>query len=160
MSTTVRDEIKQVRPFVSPEQEVYLGLLVAADRVSAPWAQFLKVRANFTMSQYNVLRILRGSHPGRLTCTEISTRMVARDPDVTRLVDRLTRRGLVRRVRSTRDRRVVEVLITAKGLEALKRLDEHVERMPKALVGHLGTPELRQLKDLLDSVISDLGTFP
>lgn len=160
MPATLRDEIKQIRPFVSPEQEVYLGLLVAADRVSAPWAQFLKVRANLTLSQYNVLRILRGSHPGTLTCSEIATRMVARDPDVTRLVDRLTLRGLVRRARSTRDRRVVEVAITAKGLEALERLDESVKRMPKALVGHLGTPRLRQLKGLLDRVISGLGTFP
>lgn len=160
MPTTLRDEIKQVRPFVSPEQEVYLGLLVAADRIAGPWAQFLKARAHLTMSQYNVLRILRGSHPGNLTCSEIATRMVARDPDVTRLVDRLTTRGLARRARSTRDRRVVEVGITARGLGALTRLDESAKRMPKALVGHLGTPKLRRLKGLLDLVISELGTFP
>jgi DNA-binding MarR family transcriptional regulator len=85
--------------------------------------------------------------------------MIARDPDVTRLVDRLARRGLVQRSRSRRDRRVVEVGISDKGLEVVRGLDAHVQRMPRAVLGHLGSDRLRQLRSLLDAVIADMGTF-
>ena len=86
--------------------------------------------------------------------------MIARDPDVTRLVDRLVTRGLVARVRSRQDRRVVEVGVTGKGLALLRELDAHVERMPKALLGHLGPKRLRQLADLIDAAIKGMGTYP
>ena len=113
-----------------------------------------------TNSQYNALRILRGSHPTRLTCSDIGQRMIARDPDVTRVVDRLTARRLVERTRSSRDRRVVEVGLTETGLALLRDLDVHALRMPKALLGHLGQTRLRQLRKLLEAVIEDMGTFP
>jgi DNA-binding MarR family transcriptional regulator len=113
-----------------------------------------------TTNQYNVLRILRGSHPAKLACSDISERMIDRDPDITRLVDRLETRGLVKRTRSRQDRRVVEVSISDKGLALVRGLDAHVQRMPKALLGHLGVERLRQLGSLLETVISDLGTFP
>ena len=109
MPGTIATLLKQQRPFSSPEQEALLGLRMTAARLIAPWAQFLKTTANLSTSQYNVLRILRGSHPGSLTCSEIGERTVARDPDVTRLVDGLSKRGLVRRTRSRTDRRVVQV---------------------------------------------------
>ena len=160
MAGTVARELKQKSPFSSPEQEVFLGLRVAVARILDPWAQFLKATAGLTTSQYNVLRILRGSHPTRLTCSDVGERMIARDPDVTRLVDRLARRGLVERIRSRRDRRVVDVGITDTGLTVLQELDAHVERMPKAMLGHLGAKKLRQLGNLLESVIADMGTFP
>ena len=86
--------------------------------------------------------------------------MIARDPDVTRLLDRLARRGLVDRVRSRTDRRVVQVGITAKGLQLLEGLDPTVERLPKAMLEHLGASRLRQLKGLLESVLSHQGVFP
>ena len=86
--------------------------------------------------------------------------MIARDPDVTRVVDRLTARELVERTRSSRDRRVVEVGITAAGLALLRDLDAHAQRMPKAILGHLGPTRLRQLRTLLEAVIADMGTFP
>ena len=85
--------------------------------------------------------------------------MIDRDPDITRLIDRLRKRGLVERIRSRKDRRVVEVGITDKGLEILRRLDTQVERLPKALLGHLGVERLRQLGGLLDLVIANMGTF-
>ena len=66
-------------------------------------------------------------------------------PDITRLIDRLSRRGLVARVRGRQDRRVVEVAITDKGREVLRRLDPHVNRMPPAVIGHLGARKLKQL---------------
>jgi DNA-binding MarR family transcriptional regulator len=139
---------------------VLLGLQIAAARIIEPWAAYLKATAQLTTSQYNVLRILRGSHPTRVTCTEIVERMVARDPDVTRLLDRLAERGLVDRMRSRSDRRVVQVGITAKGLDLLGGLDEPVERLPKVMLGHLGASQLRQLRTLLERVIDQPHTFP
>jgi DNA-binding MarR family transcriptional regulator len=160
MAGIVARELKQQSPFESGEQEVLLGLLIAAERIVEPWEKFLKATAGLTNNQYNVLRILRGSHPSRLACSEIAERMIARDPDITRLVDRLGRHGLVARVRGRGDRRVVEVAITDKGREVLRNLDAHVNRMPRAVLGHLGAGKLKQLKQLLEQVIAGLGTFP
>ena len=160
MAGVVAQELKQKKPFSSKEQEILLGLLIAAARVMEPWGRFLKTTAQLTNTQYNVLRILRGSHPAKLACSDIGERMIDRDPDVTRLVDRLERRGLVTRMRNRRDRRVVEVGISDKGLALVRGLDAHVQRLPKVLLGHLGVERLRQLGRLLEAVISDLGTFP
>ena len=160
MADVVARQLKQKAPFASLEQEVLLGLRMAASRALDPWARFLKTSADLTVSQYNVLRILRGSHPTRLTSSEVGERMIARDPDVTRLVDRLVTRRVVARVRSRQDRRIVEVGVTAKGLALLRELDAHVEKMPKALLGHLGPKRLRQLADLLDATIGGMGTYP
>ena len=160
MPGVVAKQLKQKKAFASPEQEVFLGLRIAAARLVEPWGAFLKGTAGLTNSQYNALRILRGSHPTRLTCSDIGQRMIARDPDVTRVVDRLAARELVERTRSSRDRRVVEVGITEAGLALLRDLDVHVVRMPKALLGHLGATRLRQLRKLLDAVIADIGAFP
>lgn len=160
MTGVVADALKQQKPFSSPEQEILLGLRMAAARVVEPWARFLKTTAQLTTHQYNVLRILRGSHPARLACSDIAERMIERDPDITRLVDRLEKRGLVKRSRSRQDRRVVEVSITDKGLVLVRGLDAHVQRLPKALLGRLGTERVEQLATLLEAVISELGTFP
>jgi DNA-binding MarR family transcriptional regulator len=156
----IAGSLKQTRAFSSGEQAVLLGIRIAAARLTEPWEKFLKTEADLTTNQYNVLRILRGSHPAKLASGEIADRMISRDPDVTRLVDRLNRRGLVSRTRGRQDRRVVEIGITGKGLEVLKSLDPHVERMPGAVIGHLGTRRLAQLRDLLEALIADLGTFP
>jgi DNA-binding MarR family transcriptional regulator len=160
MPGTVAKLLKQERPFSSLEQEALLGLRMAAARLLVPWAQFLKTTAGLTTSQYNVLRILRGSHPSSLTCGEIADRTVAHDPDVTRLVDRLSKRGLVRRTRSRTDRRVVQVNITQTGLDLLRELDPHVQRLPRALLGHMKAERLRQLSQLLNEVLDGMGTFP
>ena len=160
MADIVARQLKQTTPFASLEQEVLLGLRVAASRALDPWARFLKASADLTVPQYNALRILRGSHPTRLTSNDVGERMIARDPDVTRLVDRLVTRGLVARVRSRQDRRVVEVGVTEKGLALLREVDPHVQKMPKALLGHLGPKRLRQLADLIDAAIAGMGTYP
>ena len=160
MPGVVARELKQRRPFDSAEQEVVLGLRIAVARLMEPWERFLKTTADLTPNQYNVLRILRGSHPTKLPCGEIADRMIARDPDVTRLVDRLNRRGLVTRSRGRQDRRVVEVGITEKGQEVLRSLDPAVGRFPKAVIGHLGSKKLGQLRALLDQVVANIGAFP
>ena len=160
MAGVVARELKQQSKFASREQEVLLGLRIAAARIMEPWEKFLKGTAELTPNQYNVLRILRGSHPTRLPCGDIAERMIARDPDITRLVDRLGRRGLVTRVRSRQDRRVVEVGITEKGQQILRSLDAHVDRFPKAMLGHLGPKKLEQLGALLEHVMTEHGAFP
>jgi DNA-binding MarR family transcriptional regulator len=160
MAGGVARALKQQRTFASREQEVLLGLRVAAARLVEPWEKFLKTTADLTPNQYNVLRILRGSHPSRLASGEIADRMISRDPDITRLVDRLSARDLVDRVRGERDRRVVEVGITAKGRALLRDLDVHATHMPKAMLGRLGPRKLAQLARLLEQVLEGLGTFP
>ena len=137
-----------------------LGIRMAAARILAPWERFLKSEADLSTSQYNVLRILRGSHPKPLTAGEIGERTIAREPDITRLVDRLHAGGLVQRARSEEDRRVVEVAITGKGLELLRELDPHAKRMPPALIGHVGPQKLRRLAKLLAEVLDGMGTYP
>jgi DNA-binding MarR family transcriptional regulator len=158
--TSLAQQIKQTRPFASPEQEALLAIRRTAASLLAPWETFLKATFGLSTSLFNVLRILRGSHPTALTCGEIGERTIARDPDITRLVDRLSARGLVTRARSQLDRRVVKVSITAKGLDLLRELDPHAQRMPRALIGHVSTAKLQQLATLLAEVLDGVGTYP
>ena len=160
MRQNIAGQIKQKRAFASREQEALLAIRMAAARLLAPWEQFLKAHADLSTSQFNVLRILRGSHPTPLTCSAIGERTIARDPDITRLVDRLNARGLVKRTRSEEDRRVVEVRITGKGLELLRDLDPHSQNMPLALLGHVSNAKLRQLAMLMAEVLNGMGTYP
>jgi DNA-binding MarR family transcriptional regulator len=101
-------------------------------------------------TQYNVLRILRGAGGAGLRCQEIAARMVARDPDITRLVDRLEARKLFERARSREDRRVVLVRITAAGSKLVASLDSSMEKVPAAILGHLGRRRLKLLIALLE----------
>ena len=160
MSKSFAQRIKQIRPFASPEQEALLAIRRTAASLLAPWETFLKTKFGLSTSLFNVLRILRGSHPTALTCGEIGERTIARDSDVTRLVDRLSARGLVTRAHSQKDRRVVEVGITAQGLDLLRELDPHALRMPPALIGHVSAAKLRQLTTLLTELLDGIGTYP
>ena len=103
---------------------------------------------DLSATQYNVLRILRGAPEG-LACGEIAKRMITRDPDITRLLDRLEKRGLISRCRETRDRRTVLARITADALKLLTRLDEPVQEVHRRQLGHLGRERLRALAELL-----------
>jgi len=151
--------LKQRKPFASPEEEIVLSVRHLATRIMEPWGRYLKTTAQLSLSQYNVLRILRGAHPTRLPSSDISERMIARDPDVTRLVDRLAERELVYRVRHQTDRRVVEVGITDDGLELLATLDPAVKAFPKAMLSRVGARQLDQLNELLQNLLGNLGTF-
>jgi DNA-binding MarR family transcriptional regulator len=99
-------------------------------------------------TQYNVLRILRGAPEG-LPCGEVASRMITRDPDITRLLDRLEKRELISRCRETKDRRTVMARITPEGLKLLARLDEPVQAAHRKQLGHLGQGRLRALTELL-----------
>jgi DNA-binding MarR family transcriptional regulator len=130
-----------------PEEVAYVDLLRTTELLSRPLAQVLKAEG-LSAAQYNVLRILRGAPEG-LTCGEIGDRMITRDPDITRLLDRLEKRKLISRGRETQDRRVVLTRIAPAGLEVLSRLDEPVRRAHRKLLGHLGAERLRALVRLL-----------
>jgi DNA-binding MarR family transcriptional regulator len=111
---------------------------------------------DLSSTQYNVLRILRGAPQG-LPCGEIAKRMITRDPDITRLLDRLEKRGLISRSREARDRRTVMARITGAGLKLLARLDEPVQAAHRKQLGHLGRQRLRLLTGLLREARSQLG---
>lgn len=144
-------EIKQRRPFPSVQEEAILALVRTADQFSAPLAEVLR-GTGLSQSQYNILRILRGSAPDGLSCGDISERMVRRDPDLTRLLDKLEGRGLVTRTRSTADRRVVLASITDEGLALLVSLDEPVRASIKASLAHVPAARLRSLIEILEEL--------
>jgi len=137
-------ELKQSRPFGSLEEATFLSL----QRTASTWMQALAHRLrpfDLTPTQYNVLRILRGAHPGSLTCTQIGERMVTPVPDVTRLLDRLLARHLVWKARDETDRRIMRVEISGQGLELLASLDEQVLSWLQELLSPLEQEEMRTL---------------
>jgi DNA-binding MarR family transcriptional regulator len=144
-------------PFPSLEQEAYLNLLRTHARLAAPIDRLLKTHG-ISQPLYNILRILRGhrlrderagrDHPG-LPVLRIGRDMVAREPDTTRLITRLERLGLVTRVRCERDRRIVYVRVTDKGLGLIDHLRGEIDRIHAAQFEGLSRDELETLNDLL-----------
>jgi DNA-binding MarR family transcriptional regulator len=135
------------KPRSSPEEAAFLDLLRTCDLLSRGPAQVLKTE-DLSPTQYNVLRILRGT-PDGLPCGEIGCRMISRDPDITRLLDRLEKRGLIVRWRETKDRRIVMARISPEGQKLLVRLDEPIQEAHRKQLSHLGRDRLRALSDLL-----------
>src|SRR5882757_10784030 len=131
----------------TPEEAAFLDLLRTCDLLSRGPAQFLKSE-DLSPTQYNVLRILRGAPEG-LPCGEIANRMITRDPDVTRLLDRLEKRDLISRNREEKDRRTVLARITLAGLKVLASLDEPIQTAHRKQLGHLGRERLRELTELM-----------
>ena len=108
-----------------------------------------------TPAQYNVLRILRGQHPGRYACSDVGERLLDRTPDVTRLLVRLEGRGLVERKRAVHDRRVVEVCITPAGLDLLSQIDSPLDEAIARMGRHLTDAEHAELSRLLERLRTD-----
>ena len=149
MARGLQAELKQKVPFRSREQEAYLSLLRTADVLQASVEARLK-EFGLTSTQYNAMRILRGAGQEGLPCSEIGERMITRDPDITRLLNRLEKRGLVARVRAKSDRRVIYGKITGAGLKLLREMDEPVEQHSREMLKHVGQEKLRQLIELLE----------
>ena len=148
-------DVNSRNPASSPgavlEDRIFVALLKAADTLSQEAEQLIK-SAGLTMAQYNVLRILRGAEPEGLLCRGISERMISRDPDITRLLDRMENRGWITRHREKEDRRVVKTRITEDGLAALKKLDQPVRDLHKGQFRHMSAPQLKTLANLLAEV--------
>lgn len=148
MPGELRQQLRQDKPFQSPEAEAFLNVVRTAAGLLDDLAAVLRP-CDLSQPQYNVLRILRGAGPGGLPSGEIGARMVGRDPDVTRLVDRMEARGLVERRRDAADRRVVLVRLTPEGRRTVDALDAPVAAMHRRQLGHLAPAELQALSDLL-----------
>jgi len=142
---------KSSRPAVSLENRIFVALLQTADTLGQEAEQLLKA-AGIPNAQYNVLRILRGAEPEGLACRAIGDRMISHDPDITRLLDRMEKRGLITRERQTDDRRVVKTRITLQGLSLLKTLDQPIHDLHKRQFRHISTARLKTLFDLLEEV--------
>jgi DNA-binding MarR family transcriptional regulator len=142
-------EIKKARPFDSLEQEAMLNVMRTADVLAGEVALLLKP-AKLSATQYNVLRILRGAGPDGLPCGEVAQRMITRDPDVTRLLDRMEKRKLISRSREKHDRRVVCARITPTGEKLLAELDPVVIEAHKKQLGHLTNDQLKLFIELLE----------
>jgi|ERR1017187_9862112 DNA-binding MarR family transcriptional regulator len=148
MKANTHPESKQRRADC-PEELAFLELSRTTDMLSRRLSQLLKTE-ELSSTQYNVLRILRGA-PDGLPCGEIGNRMITRDPDITRLLDRLEKRELISRCRETRDRRMVMARITPDGMKLLARMDEPVRETHRQQLGHLGRVRLRALTELLQA---------
>jgi DNA-binding MarR family transcriptional regulator len=137
-------EIRQTRPFALIEEEAALNIIRTAEVLQRFITEFLRP---FDLSpvQYNVLRILRGAGAAGATCSQIGERLLTRDPDITRLLDRMQARALIERERSSEDRRVVITRISGTGLALVDRIDQPLRSMNKRKLGKFGREALADL---------------
>lgn len=148
---TVGEAIRQSRPFRTDSHEAILTLLMTTEKIHWPYHELLG-RHDLTPQQFNVLRILRGAGKDGLPTLEVVERMVERTPGITRLIDRLEKKGLVERARSAEDRRQVYCRITSEGLTLLRRLDRPIDELDARALDPLTGDEVRRLIRLLDKV--------
>ena len=153
--SAIQREIKQGKRFAGPDEEAAVALLRTVDILRADLERALAA-SGLTPQQFNVLRILRGSHPEPMPTLEIAERMIERAPGITRLIDRLESAGLVSRKRCPGDRRIVHCAITSAGLAKLAAADGPVAAVGRARVRRLSKSELAKLLQLLDRVREDV----
>jgi DNA-binding MarR family transcriptional regulator len=153
--------LKQTKPFASDVVEAYLSLLHTADHLLRP-AEALLGEHDLSHTQYNVLRILRGAGAAGLPCGEIAARLVTRDPDVARLLDRLEKRGFISRSRDLNDRRLVLARLSPAGMTFLddSALHGQLHALHRQQLNHLGPTKLRTLIRLLDTIRAGARSKP
>jgi len=151
MSGQILKELKQKKPFPSLEAEAIVNIAKTFYVISEPFGELLQAYG-LTMQQYNVLRILRGQGRGGLNCGEVGERMIHRDSDITRLMDRLVKSSLIERTRLENDRRVVLTKITENGLKVLAKLDRPVQQCNKEYLGRISKTKLTTLINILEEV--------
>jgi len=148
--SAVGKEIHQAKPFAALEEELLVSLLRTTDVLHERFEQIVRP-FNISMTQYTVLRILRGAEPAGRTCGEIGERMIAREPDVTRLLDRMDKAGLIGRTRDSKDRRVVLTRITGSGLKLLDEMEPKMRELD-GLLKPMGERKIETMLKLLDEV--------
>ena len=148
MSRSLQHQLKKKHPFELPEEEVSLNIQRTFGVLMGPELKLFK-KHKLSPPLYNILRILRGVGSDGLPCSQIGDRMVTREPDVTRLIDRLEQAGWAKRDRSTKDRRVVTITLTATGRKLLDKLDEPILDLHRDTLGHLTKREMVELNRLL-----------
>lgn len=144
---SIEDEIRQYR-FRSESQKAIINLIYTYNQVSGQMMALLQ-SFGLTMQQFNILRILKGQYPKPSTNNLVKERMLDRNSDVTRLIDRMIKAGLVTRSSCEKDRRRVDILITQKGMDMLAAIEPHETAMDR-LTGDLTEAELAELNRLLD----------
>lgn len=148
MSPDLRHELRQQKPFASLAQEAFLSV-ARTETVLREGIERLLESYDLTLTQYNVLRVLRGADATGLCRNEIRDRLVTRMPDVSRLLDRMEDAGLIHRVRSREDRRQVNTTLTPKGRKLVNELDAPMAKVHEQQLGHLDAKQLKTLIDLL-----------
>lgn len=148
MSRSLQHQLKKKHPFILPEEEVNLNIQRTFGVLMGPSHKLFK-KHKLSPPLYNILRILRGVGSDGLPCSHIGGRMVTREPDVTRLIDRLEQAGWVKRDRSTEDRRVVTITLTAVGRKLVDKLDGPIADLHRDTLGHLTKREMVELNRLL-----------
>ncbi len=152
----LQKELAKRNTFECLEQEAHLNLVRTADMLHRTIEAAVFVPAGLSDAQYNVLRILRGAGDSGLRCSDIAARLITSDPDITRLLDRLVKRGLVTRQRDSEDRRVVRATITPNGLELLTPLDQPLLDAHRRSLSVLSQRELRSLIKMLERIRASL----
>lgn len=148
---TIRSRLNQSK-FASPADEAVVGILMVAAEVNREFAELCQAQG-ITLEQYNVLRILRGAKEEGLPRCEVAGRMITKSPDVTRMMDRLVKQGLVVRTWGTENRRHSIAKISTEGLALLAALDPHVTAMNERVAGQVGVDELQRLIDALNRML-------
>ena len=151
MPGKLQAELKQTRPFARIEEEAVLNVMRTAEVIERVLSDFLK-GYDLSPVQYNVLRILRGAEPVGATCSQIGERLLTRDPDITRLLDRMESRGWIVRERSREDRRAVITRISETGMQLVNRIDQPIEAMNRSKTARLGHGDLAALIGTLEKM--------
>ena len=155
MAGKLQQELKQTKAMASIEEESLLNIVRTADVLLQSLTMVMKPY-QLSPTQYNVLRILRGAGDAGVSCKDIGARLVARDPDITRLMDRLEQRRLIVRDRSKEDRRIVTHRLTQAGSDLVNELQRPLEALNKQLTGGIKPGGLRQLVDVLEQIRANL----
>ena len=151
MAGKLQQELQQTKAIPSLEEEAILNIVRTADVLLQSITSFLKPH-NLSATQYNVLRILRGAGEKGVSCKDVAARLVTRDPDITRLMDRLEERDLILRDRSREDRRIVTHRLTATGTSLVNELDRPIVEANKHMLMGIKPARLQELVDVLEQV--------
>lgn len=144
---SIEDEIKQPK-FRTAHQRALINLIFTANRIQGRQHDFFKPYG-ITTQQFNILRILRGQYPGKISGTELKGRMLDKHSDMSRLLERLDKKRLIERTACTSDKRAADISITPKGLDILAETDRQLENLDQDLI-RLSREEALQLSHLLD----------
>ena len=144
----IEEEIKEGK-FRDQYQRVAVNILFTANWLNGRFASFFK-DFGLTPQQFNILRILRGQVPNKISGVEIKARMLDRNSDISRLLDRLLKKKLISKTQCPNDKRAGEIAITAAGLDLLAQIDAQFNKMERALLADLSEAEALQLSTLLD----------
>ena len=159
MAHRILEEIRQTRPFATQQEEAALNIVRTADALKRG-GELLFRRHGITSAQYNVLRILRGAGDHGLHCSAIAERMITAEPDITRLLMRMERLGLLMRQRDSADRRMVTAIATGRGLQLLVELEAPLRKLQERQFALLSQDEIDALIDGLEKVRAGVAGMP